>query len=104
MSYLKSHIGHSYDADKTVAFQHIEMIGRCFYPNSIEEIKQNLREEGSPFALKCLEAMNKNSNLSMRLALKMLREAASLDYVSCLRMEVKVASRMVDTEDFDIGV
>ena len=50
MGYLKSHIGHQYEADKTVAFQHLEMIGRCFYPNSIGEIKENLRKEGSSFA------------------------------------------------------
>ena len=49
------------------------MIGRCFYSNSIEEIMTNLREENTPFARKCLQAMERNSDLSMRLALKMLR-------------------------------
>lgn len=102
--YIKSHIGHQYEADKTVAFQHIEMIGRCFYPSDIGEIKQNLRQEGSPFALECLAAMERNSDLSMRLALKMLREANSLDYVKCLKMEVKVASKMIETGEFDAGV
>lgn len=82
----------------------MEMIGRCFYSNSIEEIKQNLRDEGTPFAIKCLEAMERNSDLSMRLALKMLRKAANLDYVSCLNMEVKVASKMIGSKDFEAGV
>lgn len=50
MDYIKSHIGHQYEADKTVAVHHSEMIARCFYSNSIEEIMQNLREEGTPFA------------------------------------------------------
>jgi len=104
MGYIKSHIDHEYEADKTVAFQHMEMIGRCFYSNSIKEIMQNLRDEGTPFALKCLAAMERNSDLSMKLALKMLRQASSLDYASCLRMEVNVASRMIETKEFDIGV
>lgn len=73
MSMLKAHVGHQYAADKTVAVQHSQMIGRCFYANSIEEIMENLRKEGSPFALECLAAMERNSKLSMRLALKMLR-------------------------------
>ena len=80
------------------------MIARCFYPSSVEEIMQNLRDEGSPFALTCLEAMKRNSNLSMRLALQMLRKAQNLDYVSCLNMEVKVASKMIESKDFDIGL
>lgn len=82
----------------------MEMIGRCFYSNSIEEIMQNLRDEGTPFALNCLAAMKRNSELSMKLALKMLRKATSLDYASCLMMEVNVASRMIETKEFDIGV
>ena len=82
----------------------MEMIGRCFYSNSIEEIMQNLREENHPFATKCLEAMKRNSDLSMRLALKMLRQAQNTDYASCLRMEVNVASKMIETKEFDIGV
>ena len=48
--------------------------------------------------------MDRNSNLSMRLALKMLRQATGMDYSSCLRMEVNVASRMIETDEFDIGV
>ena len=82
----------------------MEMIGRCFYPSEIGEIKQNLRDEGTPFALECLAAMERNSDLSIRLALKMLRQATSLDYASCLRMEVKVASKVIETEGFDAGV
>jgi enoyl-CoA hydratase/carnithine racemase len=48
--------------------------------------------------------MKRNSELSMKLALKMLRKATSLDYASCLMMEVNVASRMIETKEFDIGV
>ena len=104
MDYIKSHFGHHYDADDTMAAHHREMIARCFYPSSVDQIMQNLRDEGSPFALKCLEAMERNSRLSMALALKMLRQAANLDYISCLNMEVKVASKMIETKEFDEGV
>ena len=71
--YLKSHLGHHYEADKTVAYHHREMIARCFYPSTLEEIRHNLREENTPFAKECLAAMDRNSELAMTLALKMLR-------------------------------
>ena len=102
--YLKSHIGHKYEADKTVAVQHKELIARCFYPSTIEEIMHNLRQESHPFAKKCLEAMERNSDLSMALALKMLRQASGLDYASCLKMELNVVSKMIESKDFDAGV
>ena len=41
IGYIKSHVGHMYEADRTVAVQHSEMIARCFYSNSVEEIMQN---------------------------------------------------------------
>ena len=82
----------------------MELIARCFYPSTVEEIKHNLRQESHPFAKKCLEAMDRNSNLSMALALKMLRQAITSDYTSCLKMEINVASKMIETKDFDAGV
>ena len=82
------------------------MISRCFYPSSVEEIKERLRAENHPFADKCLEAMNRNSELSMRLALSMLRKAINMDYKSCLEMEIAVASNLLtrNPEVFEAGV
>ena len=48
--------------------------------------------------------MDRNSELSMKLALQMLRKAQNLDYTSALQMEVDVAMNMVKHKDFDIGV
>ena len=48
--------------------------------------------------------MERNSDLSMMLALKMLRKATSIDYAQCLKMEVNVASSMIETKTFDAGV
>lgn len=91
-------------SDRGEAANHLELIARCFYPNSVEEIMVNLEKEEHPFAKKCLEAMKNNSMLSMQLALKMLRRAINLDYTSCLQMEVNVATRKIQGKDFDFGV
>ena len=70
--------------------RHEQMIHRCFYPDSVEEIMENLKKENTPFTRQCLEAMGKNSMLSMKLALKMLRKALNTDYKGAMEMEINV--------------
>ena len=53
--------------------KHRQMIDRCFWPNTVEEIMENLKRESDPFAKVILERMQNNSMLSMKIALKMLR-------------------------------
>lgn len=67
------------------------MIDRCFYSNSVEQIMENLRKESHPFANRCLKAMERNSMLSMKLALLMLRKATNMDYRKAMEMELHVA-------------
>ena len=57
------------DLNNTEAFQHSALIARCFYANSLDQIRDNLSRESSPFAKECLDAMDRNSELSMKLAL-----------------------------------
>jgi len=49
--WLKLHAGHEYseDAVRTLT-KHAQMIDRCFWPNSVEEIMDNLRKESHPYA------------------------------------------------------
>lgn len=64
----------------------------------------NLRKENHPFATECLKQMERNSLLSMNLALKMVRKAVNLDYKGTLQMELDVAFNKIQDKDFDIGV
>ena len=64
--------------------KNIQMINRCFYSNSLEEIIENLKSEDSAFANLCLKKMQSNSTLSMKLSLKMLQQAKNLDFKGCL--------------------
>jgi hypothetical protein len=47
---LKRHIKHPYSTNGDKLFRHKDIIIRCFYPNSVEEIMELLRKEDSPFA------------------------------------------------------
>lgn len=96
MGYLKSHTHHDFNRKERAFHNQLEIINRCFYSHTVEEIIENLRhEKDTPFAQKCLERMNSNSLLSMKLALKMLRDAKNLDYKGCLQNELNVALNKV---------
>jgi hypothetical protein len=103
--YLRLHTGHIY-SDNTVKtlIQHREMIDRCFWSNSVEEIIESLKRESNPFAKEILQKMECNSMLSMKLALKMVRKAKNLGYGEILKMELNVALNKVGDSDFELGV
>ena len=53
--WLSAHAGHSYAEDAVKSLlQHSEMIDRCFWPDSVEEIMENLKRETHPFAKEIL--------------------------------------------------
>ena len=80
------------------------MIDRCFWPNTVEEIMENLKMESHPFAKEILERMNKNSLLSMKIALKMLRKAKNMDYGQVLKMEINASLNKIQDDDSEKGV
>jgi len=104
MDHMNMHIGQNHPGNTGTVVKHRQLIDRCFYSNSLEEIMDNLRRESDPFAKKCLQAMEKNSYLSMKLALKMLRNAKNLCYRGCLRQELDVVINKIQDADFDVGV
>ena len=80
------------------------MIDRCFWPNSVEEIINNLNKETHPFAKEILQKMKGNSMLSMKLALQMIRNSKNMAYGEILKMEMNVALNKIGDKDFDLGV
>lgn len=104
MDYIKSHSGHDYPRDPNTFLKHTDLINRCFYANSVEEIMHNLQMENTPFAQMCLKKMSSNSMLSMKLTLEMLRRAKAMDYKGCLQLELNVALNKIQDKEFDLGV
>lgn len=102
--YAKFHSDLTYNHDKANIYRNMQTINRCFYPNTIEEIMENLRLENTPFSLQCLEKMQTNSMLSMKIALKMLRESKSLDFKGCLLNEINVSLNKIQDSEFDLGI
>ena len=50
MNLITMHIGEPWSCLKGDVFPHKELIDRCFYPSTVQEIMENLRKESHPFA------------------------------------------------------
>ena len=104
-NYAKLHSGHIYNADTHRSIvQHSQLVDRCFWPDTVEEIMDLLRKETHPFAKDILQRMEANSMLSMKLALKMIRKSKNLAYGEILDMEKNVAMNKLKDKDFELGV
>lgn len=80
-------------------------IDTLFADDSIEGIMSALEAEGGEWAAKELATLRTKSLLSMRVALRQLREGAAIpDFAAEMRQEYAIGARMVHTHDFIEGV
>lgn len=84
--------------------EHMEKINSIFSASSMEEIVKRLKQDGSPFAMKQLETLNKMSPTSLKLTLRQLREGASMSLQEVLRMEYRLSQACMKGHDFYEGV
>ncbi|OXB55169.1 hypothetical protein ASZ78_009176 [Callipepla squamata] len=75
-----------------------------FSANSMEEIVRKLKQDGSPFAMKQLETLNKMSPTSLKLTLRQVREGASLSLQDVFTMEYRLSQACMKGHDFYEGV
>ncbi|NWZ91859.1 HIBCH protein, partial [Nesospiza acunhae] len=99
------HMKCTIDQEKKFALdEHMEKINSLFSANSMEEIVKKLKQDGSPFAMKQLETINKMSPTSLKLTLRQLREGASMSLQEVLRMEYRLSQACMKGHDFYEGV
>ncbi|NXE65835.1 HIBCH protein, partial [Calcarius ornatus] len=99
------HMKCTIDQEKEFALdEHMEKINSLFSANSMEEIVKKLKQDGSPFAMKQLETLNKMSPTSLKLTLRQLREGASMSLQEVLRMEYRLSQACMKGHDFYEGV
>jgi enoyl-CoA hydratase len=79
-------------------------IDRCFAAETLEEIGERLRREGSDWARQTLETMATKSPTSMRIAFRQIRRGKSLSFNECMRMEYRIANGCIRGHDFYEGV
>ncbi|XP_038171232.1 3-hydroxyisobutyryl-CoA hydrolase, mitochondrial [Arvicola amphibius] len=103
---LESHQAQSkMDQDKSVIFEeHMDKINSCFSASSVEQIIENLRQDGSPFAIQQLKVINKMSPTSLKITLRQLMEGSSKTLPEVLTMEYRLSQACMEGHDFDEGV
>jgi enoyl-CoA hydratase len=80
-------------------------IDRLFAGDSVAEIMAALEADGGDWALKELATLRSKSPLSMAVALRQLREGVAMtDFADIMRMEYRIAVRVLARPDFIEGV
>ncbi|XP_013925975.1 PREDICTED: 3-hydroxyisobutyryl-CoA hydrolase, mitochondrial-like [Thamnophis sirtalis] len=93
------------DQDKEfILGEHMDKINSLFSANSMEEIVQNLKKDGSPFALDQLKTIAKMSPTSLKITLRQLNEGASLNLQDVFTMEYRLSQACMRGHDFYEGV
>ncbi|CAI5445536.1 unnamed protein product [Caenorhabditis angaria] len=82
---------------------HITQIKNCFGGRSIEEIIQNLEKDGSDWAKKQIQTLNKMSPTSLKITHRQISEGARLSYSKIFTMEYRLTQRFLEDPDFHEG-
>ncbi|MEE6490384.1 hypothetical protein FKM82_015865 [Ascaphus truei] len=93
------------DQDKPfVLAEHLDKINSLFAANSVEEIFENLKRDGSPFATQQLHALTKMSPTSLKITFRQLNEGSSMTLQEVLTMEYRLSQACMRGHDFYEGV
>ncbi|XP_078183209.1 3-hydroxyisobutyryl-CoA hydrolase, mitochondrial isoform X5 [Callithrix jacchus] len=80
------------DRDKSfILEEHLDKINSCFSANTMEQIIENLQQDGSSFALEQLKVINKMSPTSLKITLRQLMEGSSKTLQEVLTMEYRLS-------------
>ncbi|XP_066089247.1 3-hydroxyisobutyryl-CoA hydrolase, mitochondrial isoform X2 [Saccopteryx bilineata] len=84
--------------------EHMDKINSWFSANTVEQIIENLRQDGSSFALEQLKVINKMSPTSLKITLRQLTEGSSKTLQEVLTMEYRLSQACMAGPDFREGV
>ncbi len=84
---------------------HIEVINRCFGHDSMSDILAALDAEGDPWAADQAAILRTRAPLSLCVSLEQLRRGRAMtSFEDVMRMEYRIACRIIRTHDFSEGV
>uniref|UniRef100_A0A2K6GLJ4 3-hydroxyisobutyryl-CoA hydrolase n=1 Tax=Propithecus coquereli TaxID=379532 RepID=A0A2K6GLJ4_PROCO len=93
------------DKDKSfILEEHMDKINSCFSANTMEQIIENLQQDGSSFALEQLKVINKMSPTSLKITLRQLMEGSSKTLQEVLTMEYRLSQACMGDHDFHEGI
>ncbi|XP_073414272.1 3-hydroxyisobutyryl-CoA hydrolase, mitochondrial isoform X3 [Dendrobates tinctorius] len=90
--------------DPFILAEHLDKINSLFSGNSVEEIIENLKQDGSPFALQQLKTLSKMSPTSLKVTFRQLKNGSSFTLQEVLTMEYRLSQACMRGHDFYEGV
>ncbi len=84
--------------------EHAAFIDRCFAGSTVGEIVTKIRAEKSDFAAKTLAAISSKSPTSLAIALRQMQIGGDLGVEEALRVEFRIAARILAGHDYYEGV
>ncbi|XP_056391937.1 3-hydroxyisobutyryl-CoA hydrolase, mitochondrial isoform X2 [Hyla sarda] len=101
----------AYDKESTagedkpfILAEHLDKINSLFSGKSVEEILENLKQDGSPFAHQQLKTILKMSPTSLKVTFRQLKNGSSLTLQEVLTMEYRISQACMKGHDFYEGV
>ncbi|KAM4626383.1 3-hydroxyisobutyryl-CoA hydrolase, mitochondrial [Discoglossus pictus] len=82
----------------------LDKINSLFSANSVEEIFENLKNDGSPFATQQLQTLEKMSPTSLKMTFRQIHEGSSMTLQEVLVMEYRLSQACMRGHDFYEGV
>ncbi|XP_060075927.1 3-hydroxyisobutyryl-CoA hydrolase, mitochondrial-like [Ylistrum balloti] len=82
----------------------MENINRLFRAKTLEGIFEDLKNDGSEWATKQLQILQKMSPTSMKITLRQILEGRNMPLGDCLQMEYRLSQRCIEDKDFYEGV
>jgi enoyl-CoA hydratase len=83
---------------------HRRRIDTLFAAASVEAVLERLERDGSEFARRTAQDLRARSPTALKYTLRQMREGRGLDLAACLKMELRLALRALNSFDFQEGV
>lgn len=81
---------------------YIDKINKCFSASSVQEILNNLENDGSEWAVSTIKLLNKMCPTSLKVTLKELILGSNMNLHECLQMEYRLAvASLANTEFYE---
>jgi enoyl-CoA hydratase len=93
------------DPGRSAMIEHHDEIDRLFKGDTVEEIVAAIKTDGSEWAMAQAASIESKSPTSSKVALRQIRLGGAMtDFADVMRMEMRIAVRLVMAPDFSEGV
>ena len=91
-------------AEQGAFAQYAGQASRLFTADNLAKIMDNLAADDSEFSTKIQKTLSRMSPTSMAVTFAQIKQGAALDFDQCMQLEMRIATHMLEADDFYEGV